>query len=198
MEIFGKKIDGVMILIAILVIAGVSWGLVSVVNAMLAKGNNAVSAQQALLDRAQFEIYNNKLVSGDTVINAIHNAKAADPQRLKIVVSTNKSGSYYSPAVYGWTTRNNPSSALTAVNGTGRFFNMSLNTDIENTSTGLLRKEDGYGYYDYVSTYPGNTTTDIIDPLSLYFINPTKTFLARYMTDYNDVIHTLYFEQQYN
>lgn len=196
MEIFGKKIDGVMILIAILVIAGVSWGLVSVVNAMLAKGNNAVAAQQAILDKAQFEIYNNKLVSGDTVINAIHNASIADPQKIKIVVATSKSGNYYYPAVYGWTFRNNPLSSLTAINGTGRFFTMSSNTDIQNTSSGLLLKEDGYNYCDYVSTFPGNTITDIIDPLSPYFINPSKTFLASYKVDMNDVLNTLYFVQQ--
>lgn len=197
MEIFGKKIDGTMILIAILVIAGMSWGLVSVVTGMLAKGNSAVSAQVALLDKAQFEIYNNKLVSGDTVTNAIHNMKTGDPQKIKIVVATNKNGTTYSPAVYGWTTRSNSATALSSINDTARFFAASTDTAIENTATGLLRKETGtLTYTDYVSTLPGNTTTDIIDPLSPFFINPGKTFLATYRSDNNDILHTIYFVQQ--
>jgi hypothetical protein len=102
MEIFGKKIDGVMIFVAILVIAGLTWGLVTVVNNLFAKGSSAVSSQSAMLDSAQYEAYNNKLVSGDTVINLIRSEKNIDSTKIRIVVLSNKSGTNYNTALYGW------------------------------------------------------------------------------------------------
>lgn len=98
MEIFGKKIDGVMILIAVLVIAGVSWGMVSVVNGMMAKGNNAISAQQSVLDKAQYEIYNATLVKGSQVLDCIKKSEKMFPNKVIIDVYN----AYGDIVQYGW------------------------------------------------------------------------------------------------
>lgn len=99
MEIFGKKIDGTMILIAVLVIAGISWGLVSVVTGMMTKGNNAVSAQQAVLDKAQYELYNAKVIKGDMVTDCIKKSEKMFPNRVVVNVTTGGGTTNQ----YGWT-----------------------------------------------------------------------------------------------
>ena len=88
MEIFGKKIDGAFIIIAVLVIAGVTWGIVSMVLGMMSKGSEMIAAQAGVLDNYQYQAYDNKYVSGDTVVAAIKLIQTPAPNKLKILVKT--------------------------------------------------------------------------------------------------------------
>ncbi len=209
MEIFGKKIDGVLIIIGILVLAGIGWWFVTSSINIMAKGQNSVSAQQGLLDNAFFEVFNNKIVSGDTVINCIHGLNGGDPQKVKVLVGTNKTGNEtYSMAYYGWinSSRGDNYSASYSASTSNRFFtehptvsDVSI-ADIEDKSSGgASSKETGTLIYkDYTRTIlDGVTGTEnVTGPTSSFFINPGKTFFADIVRDENDVVYAIRFVQQ--
>lgn len=98
MEIFGKKIDGVLIIIGILVLAGLSWWFVSSSTNMMSKGQNIVSTQQGVLDNAVYEIYNSRVVKGEVVVDCINRSESMFPNKVTVKVTTGGSAS----KSYGW------------------------------------------------------------------------------------------------
>lgn len=92
MEFLGKKIDGGLIFLLIMVLATLVIGIGSYAIGMISQGTGMIATQQNQINAYQYSIYDNELVSGDTVITAIKNAEIPNPVKLSINVETKDGG----------------------------------------------------------------------------------------------------------
>ncbi len=93
MEIFGKKIDGLLIIIGILVLASVSWWFVSSTSSMMMKGQKNISTQLKAVDDYKYEKYKNQnYAHGENIKNLINDLRY-DDGKIKVNIDGDE---------YGW------------------------------------------------------------------------------------------------
>lgn len=102
MEILGKKIDSGLVMAVVFAAAAVLFLLFNLFNFFVEKGNNSINGQSALLEKSNYELYNNKIVSGDTVIDCIRKAESVLPGKLTVSVTTKDSKNSDLVTKYGY------------------------------------------------------------------------------------------------
>ncbi len=98
MEIFRKKIDGLLIIIGILTLFAFSWWFVSNTSSLMLKGQNAISKQMKITDDYKYDKFvNNATATGDDIKNLINSFKYED-RKAKVTVNGIE---------YGWISNDN-------------------------------------------------------------------------------------------